>query len=257
MIVRNNCRQKSRPRIRPALTKSLPRWLVTISLGLVCVQFATLAAATSIADVRSTAEQHVLSRLQDSALLNNAQEYTVEVGQLDSRLQVGDCDQPLQAVVHGQWPSSQPLVKVSCIGSAVWTMYVPVTVSVFHMVATTATAVERGQILDAGSVVLQKQNIMATHGRYYRSVEEAAGQIAKRHLSPGELLGAHNLDMPKAIKRGDEVVISASSGPIAVKMPAVAMSDGRVGQRISVKNSSSQRIIQATVTGPGQVATAM
>jgi flagella basal body P-ring formation protein FlgA len=252
MIVRNESLQK-----KPVLHKTLPPWLGAIALGCAFVASPASTAATSIADVRAAAEQHVLSRLQESTLLNDAQEYTVEVGQLDSRIQVANCDQPLQTAVHGQWPSSQPLVKVSCAGNATWTMYVPVTVSVFHMVATTASAVERGQVLDGSNIALQKQNIMATHGRYYRSVDEAAGQIAKRHLSPGELLGSHNLDMPKAIKRGDEVVISASSGPIAVKMPAVAMSDGRVGQRISVKNSSSQRIIQATVTGPGQVATAM
>jgi flagellar basal body P-ring formation protein FlgA len=246
MIVRNNCLQKSHR-----------RWLTAITLGLGSMLIPMAAGASSIADVRAAAEQHVLARLQDSALLNDAQEYTVEVGQLDSRLQVADCDQPLQAVVHGQWPSAQPMVKVSCNGSATWSMYVPVTVSVFHMVATAAATVERGQVINGSAIALQKQNIMATHGRYFRTVEEAAGQIAKRHLAPGELLGAHNLDMPKAIKRGDEVVISASSGPIAVKMPAVAMSDGRVGQRISVRNSASQRIIQATVIAPGQVATAM
>jgi len=248
MIVRNEDPQK-----KPDTLKTL----AAMTMGLACCLISVVTWATTIADVRSAAEQHVLARLQDSSLLNDAQEYTVEVGQLDSRLQVGDCNQPLQAVVHGQWPSSQPLVKISCMGSTNWSMYVPVTVSVFHMVATAASAVERGQIINGSAIAMQKQNIMATHGRYYRSVEEAAGQIAKRHLSPGELLGAHNLDMPKAIKRGDDVVISASTGAIAVKMPAVAMSDGRVGQRISVKNSSSQRIIQATVVGPGVVAIAM
>lgn len=258
MIVRNNRYQKNnrQPKRQTAIGKCR-RWSSLLAGALASLILSVTAEATSIADVRSAAEQHVLARLQESALLNDAQEYTVEVGQVDSRIQVANCAQPLQAVVHGQWPSSQPLVKISCSAGATWSMYVPVTVSVFHMVATAASAIERGQIVDGSSITLQKQNIMATHGRYYRSVEEAVGQIAKRHLSPGELLGAHNLDMPKAIKRGDEVVISASNGPIAVKMPAVAMSDGRVGQRISVKNSASQRIIQATVVAPGQVAIAM
>jgi len=252
MIVRNEHPQKKRGAL-----KTLGNLWVAMAMGSACCIIPLAAMATTINDVRTAAEQHVLARLQDSAMLNDALEYTVDVGQLDSRLQVSDCDQPLQAAVHGQWPSSQPLVKVSCAGSFTWSMYVPVTVSVFHMVATAASGVERGQVLDSSSIALQKQNIMATHGRYYRSVEEATGQIAKRHLSPGELLGAHNLDMPKAIKRGDEVVISASSGPIAVKMPAVAMSDGRVGQRITVRNSSSQRLVQATVVAPGVVSIAM
>jgi len=252
MIVRNEHLQKKR-----GMLKTLRHLGVAVLMASACCTIPLVADATTINDVRTAAEQHVLARLQDSAMLNDALEYTVDVGQLDSRLQVNDCDQPLQAAVHGQWPSSQPLVKVSCTGSFTWSMYVPVTVTVFHMVATAASGVERGQVLDSSSIALQKQNIMATHGRYFRRVEEATGQIAKRHLSPGELLGPHNLDMPKAIKRGDDIVISASSGAIAVKMPAVAMSDGRVGQRISVKNSSSQRIIQATVVAPGVVSVAM
>jgi flagellar basal body P-ring formation protein FlgA len=249
MIVRNKQLQK--------------KWFRQIA-SLKCLLLAVMATAvpvavqaTAIADIRSAAEQHVLGRLQESALLDGAEEYTVEVGQLDSRMQLATCSQPLQAAVHGQWPSSQPMVKVSCTGPSPWALYVPVTVTVYHLVATAATPISRGQALDGASVALQKQNIMATHGRFYRNTEEVVGQMAKRHLSPGEALGAHNLDTPKAIKRGDDVVISASSGPIAVKMPAVAMSDGRIGQRISVKNSASQRIIRATVIAPGQVAAAM
>lgn len=215
------------------------------------------AAATSVADIRNAAERFALAQLQESALLNGAQEYNIEVGQLDSRIQLADCSQPLDTAFHGQWPGAQPMVKVSCSGTSPWSLYVPVTVSVYHLIATAATPVSRGQIVDAGNVTLQKQNILATHGRFYRSADEVSGQIARRHLSPGEPLGAHNLDLPKAVKRGDDVVISASSGPIAVKMPAVALSDGRVGQKISVRNSSSQRIIRATVTGPGQVSTVM
>jgi len=225
--------------------------------GLLLAFYTNSTLATSVADIRTAAEQYTQAQLQESALLNDAQEYNIEVGQLDSRIQLADCPQPLDTAFHGQWPSSQPLVKVSCAGPSPWSLYVPVTVSVYHMIATAATTISRGQIVEAGNVTLQKQNIMATHGRFYRTADEVNGQIAKRHLSPGEPLGAHNLDMPKAVKRGDDVVISATSGPIAVKMPAVALSDGRVGQNISVRNTASQRIIRVTITGPGQVATTM
>jgi flagellar basal body P-ring formation protein FlgA len=49
------------------------------------------------------------------------------------------------------------------------------------------------------------------------------------------------------------VVISARSGAINVRMPGEALSGGILGQQISVRNLTSQRVIKARVMGPGQV----
>jgi flagellar basal body P-ring formation protein FlgA len=233
------------------------RPLIIVIAATVLLPLTQAYAAVSVDDIRREAERFTLGELEQTNLLDGAQEYKIEIGQLDSRIQLPDCSKAVETAFHGQWPSASPLVKVSCPGTSPWSLYVPVTVSIFHTIATAAGAVSRGQVLAPPDVTLQKQDIMASHGRYYRDANEAVGLIARRHLSPGELLGPHNLDQPKAIKRGDGVVISASNGPIAVKMPAVALSDGRIGQQISVKNTSSQRIIRATVTAPGQVAAAM
>ena len=48
-------------------------------------------------------------------------------------------------------------------------------------------------------------------------------------------------------------MIIASKGSMSVKMPGEALSDGHEGRQIRVKNSRSERIIRATVVGPGEV----
>ncbi|KPW30067.1 Flagellar basal-body P-ring formation protein FlgA [Pseudomonas coronafaciens pv. atropurpurea] len=42
-----------------------------------------------------------------------------------------------------------------------------------------------------------------------------------------------------------------------MRMPGEAMSDGGFNEQIRVKNLNSQRVIKASVTGPGQVEVAM
>ena len=52
--------------------------------------------------------------------------------------------------------------------------------------------------------------------------------------------------------QGDQVVITAKTGSISVRMPGEAMADGAPGKQIPVKNQRSGRTIKARVTGPGR-----
>ncbi len=62
---------------------------------------------------------------------------------------------------------------------------------------------------------------------------------------------------PILIKRGDAVTITAEGDGLSVKMPGVAMSDGRRGEQIRIKNNNSAKIVDAQVTEPGEVAVPM
>jgi flagella basal body P-ring formation protein FlgA len=61
----------------------------------------------------------------------------------------------------------------------------------------------------------------------------------------------------EAIRKGDQVVITARSGTVSVRMPGEALSDGVIGKQISVRNQRSNRVIRARVVGPGQVEVAL
>ncbi|MCY1454933.1 flagella basal body P-ring formation protein FlgA [compost metagenome] len=55
------------------------------------------------------------------------------------------------------------------------------------------------------------------------------------------------------VSKGDQVVISAMSPAINVRMPGEALSNGAPGEQIRVRNLSSGRVVKARVKGPGQV----
>jgi flagella basal body P-ring formation protein FlgA len=58
---------------------------------------------------------------------------------------------------------------------------------------------------------------------------------------------------PKIIKRGERVMITAAKSGIGIRMNGIAQSDGNRGQVIRVKNQNSERVINAIVTGIGEV----
>ena len=53
------------------------------------------------------------------------------------------------------------------------------------------------------------------------------------------------------VRRGDSVTLEFAAPGIAVTMRARALEDGAVGERVRFLNTSSNRTVEAVVTGPG------
>jgi flagella basal body P-ring formation protein FlgA len=65
------------------------------------------------------------------------------------------------------------------------------------------------------------------------------------------------LEQQALVLKGDQVVIIARSGTLAVRMPGEALAQGGLSEQIRVRNLNSKRVVKARVTGPGQVEVAM
>jgi flagella basal body P-ring formation protein FlgA len=70
--------------------------------------------------------------------------------------------------------------------------------------------------------------------------------IQKNHLRPLNI-----------VKRGESIVLVASAGTMEVRMQGTAMSDASLGDRVRVKNLSSERVVEGVVDGPGVVRVTM
>ena len=90
-----------------------------------------------------------------------------------------------------------------------------------------------------------------------QAITQAIGKKLTRPLQPDQVLAPIHVEQAEVVRRGDQVIISARSGGISVRMPGEALSDGGMGKQINVRNLGSQRVVKARVTGPGQVEVAM
>ena len=184
--------------------------------------------------------------------------YEIQVNQLDPRLRMPMCDKELTATLESPaQPIGRVTVKVRCEGASPWTVFVPAQVKLFRDVVVVARPLKRTGIIDFEDVVLRERDISQISQGYLTSLDQAIGQRLTRPVVTDQVITLVHLEQAEVIRKGDQVVISASSGALQVKMPGEALSNGGMSEQIRVKNLNSNRVIKARVTAPGQVEVAL
>lgn len=177
---------------------------------------------------------------------------------IDPRFYAPDCRQPLQFAIKDQGAVSSRLnVQVSCAAGNNWSNYVPVDIAIFRRVITAANPLARDVAIKAGDLMLAERDITELNGQYLTRAEDVIGLSAKRTLAPGTIVTRDNLLQPLLIRRGDAVTIKAEADGLIVHMPGVAMTDGRRGEPIRVKNINSAKMVDAQVVEAGVVSVPM
>jgi flagellar basal body P-ring formation protein FlgA len=180
--------------------------------------------------------------------------YEIEVKQLDPRLRMPHCDKELTASLENSpTPIGRVTVKLRCEGSSPWTVFVPAQVHLFRNVVTAVRPLKRDAIVSAGDVALRERDVGLLGQGFLDSLDQAIGQKVVRPTVIDQILTPVHLEQPQMVHKGDQVVITARSGSMSVRMPGEALADGGFNEQIRVKNLNSKRVIKANVVAPGQV----
>ncbi len=200
-------------------------------------------------------EQAVSDYLQRS---NIAGRHEIQINRLDPRLRLPLCEQPLTTTLESPAePIGRVTLRVRCDGAAPWTVFVPGQVRLYREVVIVSRPLKRNNIVTDMDIALAERDVGLLNQGYLTALRQAIGKKLTRPLSPDQVLTPSHVQAAEAIRKGDQVVISAHSGGISVRMPGEALSDGTIGKQISVRNQRSNRVIRARVVGPGQVEVAM
>lgn len=178
----------------------------------------------------------------------------IEVGRLDPRLRLPACEGEMESFLpQGGRALGNTTVGVRCNGIKPWTLYVPVKVAVFRDVLVTTRPLARGELVSATDLRMERRNLDTLRAGYLTDPKQAIGKLAKRSLTRGTALSASNLAAQRVIKRGEKVTLLMDIPGIQVRATAKALGDGVIGETISVRNTSSKKVVQATVIAPGVV----
>jgi len=184
--------------------------------------------------------------------------YEIQVNTLDPRLRMPLCDQQLDANLEN---TAQPLgrvtVRVRCNGSSPWTVFVPAQVRLFREVVTMVRPLKRESIVGEQDVGLRERDVGLLNQGFLTSLDQAVGLKLIRPTVMDQVLTPQHLEQAEVIRKGDQVVITARSGTLSVRMPGEALVKGGLSEQIRVRNLNSKRVVKARVTGPGQVEVAM
>lgn len=197
----------------------------------------------SLDDIAMTAHDFVMKELNRSG-----ENIEVVVGQLDPRLRLHQCTVPLEAF-RQNYENRRAIstVGVRCNDNKPWSLYVPVSVKNFKQVAILKHAVIRNTVISENDIVLDKRNINRLTSGYFDAPEQLIGKIITQNLSSGAVLTKHHIKAATAVNRGQSVTLIAKNSVIEVRMKGVAMSKGAIGERIKVKNTNSERIIEGII----------
>lgn len=85
------------------------------------------------------------------------------------------------------------------------------------------------------------------------SIDQIKGMEARRMLRAHQIVRADDLRHPVLVQKGSIVTMTFEAPGIVLTASGRAMSEGGIGDTVTIQNPASFRQIQAVVTGPGAV----
>jgi len=119
-------------------------------------------------------------------------------------------------------------------------------------VLTAASTLRKGDLVTEENVALQRQDVSGIENPLFAK-EDILGHQVARTVAPGTILKSDYIVLPPVIKEGEMVKIIARKGAMQLSTSGLARATGRLGETISVKNISSNKMIHCRVDGPGMV----
>lgn len=178
----------------------------------------------------------------------------INVSNLDNRLRLASCAQSVEFINQDQTGFGGNIsVKAACNSGKIWSVHVPAQVTVYRNIPIALRDIMRGEVISQAHIATHVVNVSAIRQAFFPDTKAIIGKEAKRNISKGEPFKTALLDSPTAVKRGELVTLESLAGSIKVSSTGTAMADGRVGQKIRVRNNSSERIISGVVISQGLV----
>lgn len=250
------------PGIRRRESDDLPRDCVAVRWARVCCALAlALASFGSPLVIAADAKRHSIDAIAATAeaYLNGRTgdgdpRVTLKAGQLDPRLNLARCSQPLEGFLRaGTEIRTRTIVGVRCSGDTPWKVYVPVDVIVMDSVLVTTRSLPGGQVPGPDDVRVEIRDVSRMVSGYLSSTDELAGQRLKSQVHAGRAITPAMLQAEMVIRRGQTVTLLVSDARVNIRMSGKALTDGAVNQRIRVENAVSKRIVEGLVRSPEHV----
>ena len=114
-------------------------------------------------------------------------------------------------------------------------------------------ALSKGSPVSAGDFGSRETYISESELVYPEAPQDVVGKVLKKDVAPGTVLTTLILDSPQVIHRGETVTIVGENKQLVVKTKGKAEDSGRVGEKIRVRNLSSDREVVGRVASNGTV----
>lgn len=113
--------------------------------------------------------------------------------------------------------------------------------------------IARGEVISESDLTFTTVDGTALMSGIPTKLEEVKGMQARRMLTAGQPFRADDVRRPIVIAKGQTVTMQFSVPGVELTAMGRAMSEGGIGDTVTVQNPVSYRMVSATVTAPGTV----
>jgi flagella basal body P-ring formation protein FlgA len=112
--------------------------------------------------------------------------------------------------------------------------------------------IPKGKVIEPADLVMKWADSRTARGAYV-TLDNIVGQKAKRNLSRDTVIKARHILANNAVNKNDAILIISGSAAVRIVTYGEALSDGKVGDMVLVRNSSSLKEFKAIVTAEKKV----
>jgi flagellar basal body P-ring formation protein FlgA len=112
--------------------------------------------------------------------------------------------------------------------------------------------IPKGKVIEPADLVMKWADSRTSRGAYV-TLDNVVGQKAKINLSRDTVVKPRHILAKNAVNKNDSVLIISGSTAVRIVTYGEALSDGKVGDMILVRNSSSLKQLKAIVTAEKKV----
>ncbi|HJT43571.1 MAG TPA: flagellar basal body P-ring formation chaperone FlgA [Rhizomicrobium sp.] len=113
--------------------------------------------------------------------------------------------------------------------------------------------IARGDVISESDLTFTTVDGTALMSGIPTKLEEVKGMQTRRMLTAGQPFRADDVRRPIVITKGQTVTMQFSVPGVELTAMGRAMSEGGIGDTVTVQNPVSYRMVSATVTAPGTV----
>ncbi|MDE1461057.1 flagellar basal body P-ring formation chaperone FlgA [Spartinivicinus poritis] len=175
--------------------------------------------------------------------------YEIHISAIDPRLKLQPCANKLtiEPSQRRQHLIGRATHKIKCLQSPYWSLYVATQVKLYRQVIAASRTLQKGHVITSNDLIQLEQDISKLRGSYFPEPSKLLGKVVTRQIKMGQPITQNHITQALAIKKGTQVAIHANTSNFSVLAKGIALSDGKPGQLIKVRNIRSKRVIQAVV----------
>jgi flagella basal body P-ring formation protein FlgA len=174
----------------------------------------------------------------------------VEIGQIDGRLRLDDCESLRFFLPAGARLWAGGSLGLKCAAPSKWTLYLTYQVNLAGPALAALKPLPARHLLGPGDVALTNVPYVQDPGAYLRDIPP--GATTQRPIMASQALLVHDLILPDVIQAGAKVLVKVQGNGFSVAQEGKALNAAKAGGAVKVKMPNG-RIVRGRANRDGEV----